>query len=46
VHAQPEGDTLFPPIDPQQWREVKREPHKRSPDDEADFTILTYERIR
>jgi dihydrofolate reductase len=46
VHARPEGDTLFPPIDPQQWREVKREPHKRGPDDEADFTILTYERIR
>jgi dihydrofolate reductase len=45
VHARPEGDTLFPPIDPQQWREVRREPHMRGPDDEADFTILTYERI-
>jgi dihydrofolate reductase len=46
VHAQPEGDTLFPPIDPQHWHEVRREPHRRGPDDEADFTILTYERIR
>jgi dihydrofolate reductase len=46
VHARPEGDTLFPPIDPQQWREVRRERHSRGPDDEADFTILTYERIR
>ncbi len=46
VHARPEGDTFFPPIDPQQWREVARELHKRGPDDEADFTILTYERIR
>jgi dihydrofolate reductase len=46
VHAQPEGDTLFPPIDPQQWHEVRREPHRRGPDDEADFTILSYERIR
>ena len=46
VHARPEGDTLFPPIDPQQWREVRREPHKRGPDDDADFTILTYERAR
>jgi dihydrofolate reductase len=45
VHARPEGDTLFPPIDPRQWREVAREPHKRGPHDEADFTILTYERI-
>ncbi len=46
VHAAPQGDTLFPPIDPQQWREVRREPHSRGPDDEADFTILTYERVR
>lgn len=46
VHAQPEGDTLFPPIDLQQWREVRREPHRRGPDDEADFTFLTYERVR
>jgi dihydrofolate reductase len=45
VHARPEGDTLFPPIDPEQWREVRREPHMRGLDDEADFTILTYERI-
>jgi dihydrofolate reductase len=46
VHARPEGDTLFPPIDPRQWREVRREPHPRGPDDDADFTILTYERMR
>jgi dihydrofolate reductase len=45
VHARPEGDTLFPPIDPEQWREVRREPHMRGLDDEADFTIMTYERI-
>jgi len=46
VHARPEGDTLFPPIDRQQWREVAREPHRRGPDDEADSTFLTYERVR
>jgi dihydrofolate reductase len=46
VHARPEGDTLFPPIDPQQWREVARQRHPRGPDDDAEFTILTYERIR
>ncbi len=46
VHAAPQGDTLFPPIDPQQWREVRRESHPRGPDDDADFTILTYERLR
>jgi dihydrofolate reductase len=44
VHASPEGDAYFPPIDPQQWREVHREKHARGPDDETDFTILTYER--
>jgi dihydrofolate reductase len=46
VHAQPEGDTLFPPIDPQLWREVRRERHARGPQDDADFTIVTYERVR
>jgi dihydrofolate reductase len=46
VHARPEGDTLFPPIDPQQWREVAREWHPRGPDDDADFTTMTYERIQ
>lgn len=44
VHASPEGETLFPLIDPQVWRETRREPHARGPDDDADFTILTYER--
>lgn len=46
VHAAPEGDAFFPPIDPQQWREVAREKHARGPGDETDFTVLTYERIR
>jgi dihydrofolate reductase len=45
VHDAPEGDAYFPPIDQQQWREVVRQPHARGPDDEADFTILTCERI-
>jgi dihydrofolate reductase len=46
VHASPPGDSHFPPINPQQWREVRRERHARGPADEADFTILTYERVR
>jgi dihydrofolate reductase len=46
VHASPEGDVKFPPIDPRQWREVKRQHHPRGPDDEVEFTTLTYERIR
>jgi dihydrofolate reductase len=46
VHASPEGDSYFPDIDMSQWRETRRERHLRGPDDEADFTILTYERVR
>jgi dihydrofolate reductase len=46
VHLEPEGDTLFPPIDPESWREVSHIRHARGPQDEADFTISTYERIR
>jgi dihydrofolate reductase len=46
VHASPEGDVLFPEIDPAHWREVRRERYKRGPQDDADFTVLTYERVR
>jgi dihydrofolate reductase len=46
VHASPEGDVLFPEIDPAHWREVRRERYKRGPHDDADFTVLTYERMR
>jgi dihydrofolate reductase len=44
VHASPQGDSHFPPVDPRQWREVRCERHARGPRDETDFTILTYER--
>ena len=44
VHSDAEGDVTFPPIDPQQWREVARKRHARGPDDEADFTVVTCER--
>jgi dihydrofolate reductase len=42
VHASPEGDALFPPIDANAWQEVAREKHRRGPDDDADFTLVTY----
>jgi dihydrofolate reductase len=45
VHASPQGDSFFPAIDPQVWREIKSERRPRGPQDEAEFTILTYERI-
>ncbi len=44
VHAAPEGDVSFPPIDPSLWREVARERHARGPHDDCDFTTLTYDR--
>jgi dihydrofolate reductase len=46
VHAEPEGDAMFPPIDPKQWRETARVPHPRGPQDETDFTIVSYARVR
>jgi dihydrofolate reductase len=44
VHARPAGDVMFPAIDPAVWREVARSEHPAGPDDEAGFTILSYER--
>ena len=46
VHSSPEGDVRFPPIEPQMWRETRRERHARGPDDDTDFTVLTYVRAR
>ena len=37
VDAEPEGDVTFPPIDPQVWSEVSREPHQG-------FTFVSYRR--
>jgi dihydrofolate reductase len=42
VHAAPEGDSFFPPIDAAVWREVARQEHPAGPDDEASFAVATY----
>ena len=42
VHASPEGDVLFPPIDPEVWQEISREEHFAGPDDDANFALVTY----
>jgi dihydrofolate reductase len=39
-----EGEARFPPIDPLQWRETRRESGERSPRDEADLGFVEYER--
>jgi dihydrofolate reductase len=44
VHASPQGDTFFAPIDAHVWKETAREKHQAGPDDEASFTFLTYRR--
>jgi dihydrofolate reductase len=45
VHAEPQGDTWFPPIDPAVWREeVRADQPVRAPDEVA-YTTLTYRRF-
>lgn len=44
VHAKPEGDTYLPEIDPTLWREIERRPQPKGPDDDYDFSFVTYER--
>ena len=44
IHARPEGDTRFPPIDPADWDEVARERHSAGGDDSADYSYVTYRR--
>ena len=39
-----EGEARFPPIDPKQWREVRRETGGRGARDDADFAFVEYER--
>ena len=42
VHASPEGDAYFPPIDTKAWRETARKTYRGGPDDDAGFTVVTY----
>jgi dihydrofolate reductase len=44
VHASPEGDVAFPPINPTLWREVSRTEHAAGPQDDAGFAVATYVR--
>jgi dihydrofolate reductase len=45
VRLQPQGDTLFPPIDPKIWREVERTEHAAETGDDAGYSIHIYERL-
>ena len=44
VHARPEGETLFPSIDPALWRETARRECPAGPDDEASYEFVTFVR--
>ena len=46
VHMSPPGDTLFPAVDSARWEQVARERHASGPDDQADFSYVTYRRKR
>jgi dihydrofolate reductase len=42
VHATPEGDTRFPPIDAALWRERGRATHPAGPGDDAAYDFVSY----
>ena len=44
VQMDVDGDTHFPRIDPQQWREVSRETVQAGPSDSAGFVLRVLER--
>ncbi len=44
VHAEPEGDALFPAFARSEWLEAWREDHPNGPDDEHPFTFLDLKR--
>jgi dihydrofolate reductase len=46
VHARPEGDTCFAAIDAAIWQEVARVRCQAGPDDNAEFSYVTYRRRR
>ena len=46
VHASPDGEAIFPPLDRAIWRETVRRECPPSPGDEAGFTRVTYIRMQ
>ena len=46
IHARPDGEAVFPPIDPAVWRETARNAHAAGPGDDAGYETVTYVRAR
>lgn len=44
VKAEPEGDTWFPEIELQQWREIERQAHTADESNEYDYDFVVLER--
>jgi len=44
VHANIVGDTYFPPFDPDQWDEIKREQHEADDKNPYAYSFLMYDR--
>lgn len=44
VHAEPEGDTFFPEINKEEWREVWREDHKADEKNKYDYSFVILEK--
>lgn len=46
VHAEVEGDTLFPDWDRRQWLEISRERHAASGENPYDYSFVVYQRSK
>jgi dihydrofolate reductase len=44
VHAAPEGDVFFPPIDPAVWEQMAWIEHPAGERDSASFAVASYRR--
>jgi dihydrofolate reductase len=44
ISAELDGDTWFPPLDPQEWRETHRAPISADPRDDYPAELVTFER--
>jgi dihydrofolate reductase len=45
IHASPEGDTRFPPIESAVWQEVARAAHPAGPNDDAAYDFVSYLKV-
>jgi dihydrofolate reductase len=44
IHAEPEGDAIFPALAPAEWTETSRSPLPRGPNDQFDAEAIVYDR--